>query len=101
MGFLSPAEFYIHPKITWEKQVYARVAKLGYKGEIMGDIQKCVCKDCKVEHNYIYSHLAKSGNKIYLDEHGRQWKGKVCADCQAAIRRARYSGESHTSVGVP
>ena len=51
------------------------------------------CKDCSETKTATYSHLAKSGAKVYKDEKGRLWKGQVCPPCQAKQRaetRARF-----------
>lgn len=45
------------------------------------------CKSCKITKMAKYSHTIKSGNLIFVDEKGRLWKGSVCPDCQAVIRR--------------
>ena len=54
----------------------------------MGE-ESCKCKRCEQIKPYIFKKIAKSGNYLYVDNHGRLWKGKVCADCQAEIRRTR------------
>lgn len=49
-----------------------------------------LCKDCGETKEANYSHIAKSGAKVYRDEKGRLWKGQVCCDCQSKERaRAR------------
>lgn len=49
------------------------------------------CKCCKKDNLVkIYKKLAKSGNKLYVDDKGRLWKSSICADCQAAHRRISY-----------
>ena len=65
----------------------------------MGD--KACCKRCGIEQTRVYKRIQpKSGNKLYVDDHGRYWKGMVCADCQAEIRRTRHKSKQ-TSVSHP
>ena len=50
-----------------------------------------LCKSCNTEHPARYSHTLKSGNMIYVDADMRQWKGKVCPDCQSKKRKMQRS----------
>lgn len=52
------------------------------------------CRDCGETKHAEYSHLAKSGAKVYKDEKGRLWKSSQCPPCQAKQRaetRARLA----------
>jgi hypothetical protein len=46
------------------------------------------CKDCGETKTSEYSHMAKSGAKVYKDEKGRLWKAACCPPCQAKQRAA-------------
>jgi hypothetical protein len=60
----------------------------------MGEKPTGHCKSCLEEVVKTFSgQVAKSGNYLYLDEHGRLWKGSVCPTCQAKIRKARYKSK--------
>ncbi len=54
------------------------------------------CKDCNEVKTATYSHIAKSGAKVYRDEKGRLWKSNQCPPCQAKQRaevRARQAAQ--------
>lgn len=49
------------------------------------------CKGCLLEVTRVFVKIQPgSGNYLYADDHGRLWKGDVCATCQARIKRERY-----------
>lgn len=52
------------------------------------------CKKCLEEKIMEYSHLGTNGAKLYKDDKGRFWKGKVCPECQNKLRNE----QRHTKV---
>lgn len=55
------------------------------------------CKCCGDEVVRVYKKLQRtSGNKLYVDDKGRYWKGQVCAECQADKRRNSYVSKKDT-----
>jgi hypothetical protein len=55
------------------------------------------CKCCGDEVVRVYKKLQRtSGNKLYVDDKGRYWKGQVCAGCQANKRRHSYVSKKDT-----
>ena len=54
-----------------------------------------VCKKCLIDKPKISTgKQSKSKNFLYVDEHGRLWKGNICPDCQAKNRREKYKGKN-------
>jgi hypothetical protein len=67
----------------------------------MGDETAC-CKRCGIEKVRVYKRIQpSSGNKLYVDDHGRYWKSMVCPACQADIRRTRPKSVTKNVTSTP
>lgn len=44
------------------------------------------CKICKITKSYIYKNKIPSGTRVFVDEHGHNWSGRVCSPCSSKIK---------------
>lgn len=64
-----------------------------------GKMETKICKKCEVARYHQYKGLAKSGNKLYVDEEGKFWlNGGICPQCKSEYQRQYNRNKKTKSV---
>lgn len=65
-----------HPNYEDELKRLEELLWKGYPGP------QVTCSKCAQNRTRIYKYTAPSGQRKYVDEHGRKWNGKECPQCR-------------------